>query len=141
MTTVSTTAEPVPVARPPAGRPETQRRKLARLGWTFSAPALILILAVTIFPIIYSVAMSLSNVSVTGNGFSLNGFTLSNYHLVLTNSTWHYALVFTIVYTLITVSVELVLGTCIALVLQRLTRGRGYMMALLLLPWSMITVI
>jgi multiple sugar transport system permease protein len=34
-----------------------------------------------------------------------------------------------------------VIGTLIALVLQRLTAGRGWMMALLLLPWSMITVI
>ena len=40
-----------------------------------------------------------------------------------------------------TVIVELVLGTCIALVLERLVAGRGWMMALLLIPWSMITVI
>ena len=60
---------------------------------------------------------------------------------MLKNSTWHYALGFTIVYTFVTVLVELVIGTMIALVLQRLTAGRGGMMALLLLPWSMITVI
>jgi multiple sugar transport system permease protein len=114
---------------------------MARLGWTFSAPALIIIAAVTIFPIVYSVVMSLSNVTVTGSGINLNGFTTGNYSLVLKNSTWHYALGFTIIYTLITVLVELVLGTLIALVLQRLTAGRGWMMALLLIPWSMITVI
>jgi multiple sugar transport system permease protein len=49
--------------------------------------------------------------------------------------------VFTIIYTVITVAVEVVLGTAIALVLERLTWGRGWMMALLLIPWSMITVI
>jgi multiple sugar transport system permease protein len=114
---------------------------MARLGWAFSAPALIVVAAVTIFPIIYSVIMSLSNVTVTGSGINLNGFTTSNYSVVLKNSTWHYALGFTIVYTLVTVLVELVIGTLIALVLQRLTAGRGWMMALLLLPWSMITVI
>jgi len=114
---------------------------MARLGWAFSAPALIVVAAVTIFPIVYSVVMSFSNVTVTGNGTSLHGFTTNNYSIVLKNSTWHYALGFTIVYTFITVAVELVLGTLIALVLQRLTAGRGWMMALLLLPWSMITVI
>ena len=41
-----------------------------------------------------------------------------------------------LVYTFITVAVELVLGTLIALVLERLTAGRGAMMALLLIPWS-----
>jgi multiple sugar transport system permease protein len=141
MTTISGTAEHAQAPAPLTGRPDVNRRRMARLGWTFSAPALIVVAAVTIFPIVYSVVMSLSNVTVSGSGISLHGFTLSNYSLVLKNSTWHYALGFTIVYTFITVAVELIIGTMIALVLQRLTAGRGAMMALLLLPWSMITVI
>jgi multiple sugar transport system permease protein len=141
MTAIPSAAEQAPAAQPLVGRPDVNRKRMARLGWLFSAPALIIVAAVTIFPIVYSVVMSFSNVTVTGSGISLNGFTTSNYHLVFTNSTWHYALFFTIIYTFITVTVELALGTCIALVLERLTRGRGWMMALLLLPWSMITVI
>jgi len=141
MTTISTPVEKTPTATGLVGRPDVNRKRMARLGWAFSAPALIIIAAVTIFPIVYSVAMSLSHVEVTGNGISLNGFTWANYSLVLQNSTWHYALGFTIIYTFITVLVELALGTMIALVLERLVAGRGWMMALLLLPWSMITVI
>jgi trehalose/maltose transport system permease protein len=141
MTTISSAAEQAPVAAPLVGRPDVNRKRMARLGWTFTAPALIVIGAVTIFPIVYSVVISFSNATVSGNGISLNGFTTSNYSLVLKNSTWHYALGFTIIYTLVTVIVELVIGTMIALVLERLTAGRGFMMALLLIPWSMITVI
>ena len=141
MTTISTPAEQIPASAPLVGRPDVNRKRMARLGWSFSAPALLLIAAVTIFPIVYSVVMSLSNVTVTGSGINLGGFTTSNYSAVLSNSTWHYALLFTIIYTVVTVLVELVIGTMIALVLQRLTAGRGWMMALLLLPWSMITVI
>jgi multiple sugar transport system permease protein len=141
MTTISGTAEPAQATTPLVGRPDVNRKRMARLGWAFSAPALIFVAAVTIFPIVYSVVMSLSHVTVTGNGIALNGFTLNNYSVVFKNSTWHYALGFTLVYTFITVAVELVLGTLIALVLQRLTAGRGAMMALLLIPWSMITVI
>ena len=141
MTTISTPVEQGPATAGLVGRPDVNRKRMARLGWAFSAPALIIIAAVTLFPIIYSVAMSLSNVNVTGNGFSLNGFTWSNYSLVVQSPKWHYALGFTLVYTFVTVLVELVLGTMIALVLQRLTAGRGWMMALLLIPWSMITVI
>jgi multiple sugar transport system permease protein len=111
------------------------------MGWSFSAPALVVIAAVTIFPIVYSVIMSLNNVNVTGSGFSLDGFTFSNYNLLIHASLWRDALFFTVYYTVVTVIVELVLGTCIALVLERLVRGRGYMMALMLVPWSMITVI
>jgi multiple sugar transport system permease protein len=141
MTAMSTPIERAPVSRGLVGRPDVNRRRMARLGWGFSAPALIIVLAVTIFPIVYSVVLSLSNVTVTGNGISLGGATGSNYVQVVKNSTWQYALGFTIIYTIITVLVELVLGTLIALVLQRLTAGRGWMMAMLLIPWSMITVI
>jgi len=141
MTAISPTAEQAPAAAPLVGRPDVNRKRMARLGWMFSAPALLIVAGVTIFPIVYSVVISFSNATVSGNGISLNGFTTSNYSLVLRNSTWHYALGFTIIYTLITVIVELVLGTMIALVLERMTGGRGFMMALLLIPWSMITVI
>jgi multiple sugar transport system permease protein len=141
MTAISSAAEQAPVAAPLVGRPDVNRKRMARLGWTFTAPALIVIGAVTIFPIVYSVVISLSNATVSGNGIALNGFTTSNYSLVFKNSTWHYALGFTIIYTLITVIVELAIGTMIALVLERMTAGRGAMMALLLIPWSMITVI
>lgn len=117
------------------------RRQLARLGWGFSAPALLVIAAVTIFPIIYAVVMSVSNVSVTGAGVSLSGLTGGNYSVMVHAAQWRYALFFTIFYTVVTVAVEVTLGTCIALVLERLVAGRGWMMALLLIPWSMITVI
>lgn len=123
------------------GHEDVFRRQLARLGWSFSAPALLVVAAVTIFPIIYAIVMSLSNVNVTGSGVSLNGFTGNNYSIILHSPLWRYALFFTVFYTVVTVAVEVVIGTCIALVLERLSAGRGWMMALLLIPWSMITVI
>ncbi len=141
MATISSTAEPDLVSTPLVGRPDVNRKRLARLGWGFSAPALIVIAAVTIFPIVYSVVMSFNHVTVTGNGFSLDGFTVSNYNLLIHAALWRDALFFTVYYTVVTVVFELILGTCIALVLERLTAGRGWMMALLLIPWSMITVI
>jgi multiple sugar transport system permease protein len=133
---------PAPDTEPElVGRPDEHRKRMARLGWMFSAPALLVIAAVTIFPIVFSVVLSLNKVNVLGSGFQLNGFTTSNYSLVLGNSTWHYALLFTLGFTVVTVVFELVIGTGIALMLERLTAGRGWMMALLLIPWSLITVI
>jgi multiple sugar transport system permease protein len=117
------------------------RKAAARLGWSFSTPALVIIAGVTLFPIFFSVVMSFSNVNVLGSGFQIDGFTLSNYVTVFQSATWRYALVFTIGYTIVTVAVEIVLGTLIALVLERLEIFRGWMMAILLIPWSLITVI
>jgi multiple sugar transport system permease protein len=142
MTAISADTADQIVATPKlVGHRDANKRRLARMGWIFTAPALIVIGAVTIFPIVYSVIMGFSNVNVTGSGFSLDGFTFSNYNLLLHSSLWRSALIFTLYYTAITVAVELIIGTCIALVLERLAAGRGWMMALLLVPWSMITVI
>jgi multiple sugar transport system permease protein len=132
--------------RPPraAGRSGTRsllERRSARLGWLFASPALVVIAAVTVFPIVFSLVMSFSNVNVTGNGFDLSGFTGSNYSIIFSNERWRHALLFTVLYTIGTVIVEIVLGTAVALVLERLTAARGWMMALLLLPWAMITVV
>ena len=123
------------------GRPDAFRRRLARLGWSFTGPALFVVGIVTIFPIVFSVVMSLTHVTVSASGFHIGSFTWSNYSRVVKSETWQYALEFTVIYTIITVLVELLIGTCIALVLERLVRGRGMMMALLLIPWSLITVI
>src|SRR5260370_14915992 len=120
MTTISSAAEQVPVSAPLVARPDVNRKRMARLGWMFASPALIIVAAVTIFPIVYSVVLSLFNVTVSGNGIALHNFTGSNYSLVLNSSQWHYTLAFTIIYTLATVIVDLVLATMIPLALQRL---------------------
>ncbi|KJF18117.1 carbohydrate ABC transporter permease [Acidithrix ferrooxidans] len=114
---------------------------LARLGWRFTTPSLLVVGLVTIFPISFSVILSLSNVTLSGNGFSLGGFTFNNFSILIHSSEWRYALAFTIFYTIVSVLVEVILGTMIALLMERLSGGRGPMMALLLLPWSIITVI
>jgi multiple sugar transport system permease protein len=133
-------AAPVPQGRP-RPRPDLVQRHFARLGWGFATPALFVIGALTIFPIVFSLVLSFEKVNVTGSGFSLNGLTASNFHKVFSAPLWHHALWFTTVYTVVTVLVEVVLGTIFALVLERMTRGRGMMMALLLIPWSLITVV
>jgi len=96
---------------------------------------------VMIFPVIFSVVMSLSNVTVTGNGIGLSGITGANYSILVHSPRFWHALEFTMAYTVCTVTVETVLGTAIALVLERLQAGRGWMMALMLLPWTLITVV
>ena len=133
---ITTTSPPVIV-----GRSDFYRRRMARLGWMFTTPALLFIAVVTIFPIGFAILLSFENVNVTGAGFQLNGLTTGNYSLVFGNSEFRYALGFTLGFTIVTVLVELVLGTVIALLLERLVKGRGLMMAILLIPWSLVTVI
>jgi multiple sugar transport system permease protein len=54
MTSTTAATDAAQAGPPKPERGDVFRRKLARLGWGFSAPALIVIAAVTIFPIGYS---------------------------------------------------------------------------------------
>ena len=117
------------------------QRRSARLGWLFASPALLVVAAVMLFPIAFSIVMSLSHVNVTGNGFQLSGLTGSNYSILFGSPRYWHDLEFTVLYTVITVTIEMVLGTLVALVLERLTRARAWLMALLLMPWALITVV
>src|ERR1700751_372126 len=110
MSTPSITPAPSPDVVAPPGRHASPRvgrhgdvfrRKQARLGWILSSAALIVIAAVTIFPIGYAIAMSVSNVNASGNGISLSGFTGSNYSIMFHAQLWRYALFFTIFYTVV----------------------------------------
>jgi multiple sugar transport system permease protein len=116
-------------------------RYLARVGWIFTAPALLVVGLVTVFPVAFSMLLSFAEVGITFDGFVVERLTLDNYMALLQSPDWLYAVGFTVGYTIATVSAELVLGMLVALVLERLTAGRGWMMALLLVPWSMITVV
>ncbi|MFJ4920702.1 carbohydrate ABC transporter permease [Streptomyces sp. NPDC088725] len=117
------------------------RRRRDRTAWWYLAPTLFVVAAVTLFPIGFSAVMSFSDVRLGTSGFELGDWTTNNYAALLDSPVWRQALVFTSLYTVVSVAVELALGVLVALVLERLTKARGWMMALLLIPWAMITVI
>jgi len=122
-------------------RHQRPARYLIYQGWVFVSPGLLIILIITIFPIFYSIYTSFNHVVFTTTGFQLDWVGLRNYRIILSNSLYRYSLGFTIVYTIVTVSAELILGMGVALILNALSRGRGFLLALLLLPWSLVTVI
>jgi len=116
------------------------QRRLARLGWLLSTPSFVVVLGVTIFPIVVSMILGFNEARIAGTGLRLGDWSTANYELMFGSDIWRYAIVFTILYTIVSVAVQLVLGTVSALILERLSGARGWLMALLLLPWSMITV-
>lgn len=112
-----------------------------RAGLGLLAPAGIVILAVTIFPIIYSVYMSFNNINLTTNGFQfqLNG--LQNYSTIYGAPVFWHSVWFTVYYAIVTVIVELVLGLLIALAIQNVERLKNVSIVVMLIPWALITVI
>lgn len=111
-----------------------------RLGWMLCAPAVVVMLLVTGYPIAYSVWLSVQSYDLRdpdGRGF----VGLDNYAAVLGDSIFWQDLTTTLVITAVSVALELVLGFVIAWVMHRAIVGRGLVRASLLVPYGIITVV
>lgn len=112
-----------------------------RSGYAMMLPAVIVILGVTIFPILYSMWMSLNDVRITLNGFQLSFIGLANYSTLVHSGMFWHSVWFTTYYAVVTVVVELVLGMLIALAIHRVQRLKNLSLVVMLIPWSLITVV
>src|SRR5689334_21803879 len=93
--------------------PRAHRRQLSegaraerRLGWLLCAPAVIVMVAVTAYPIAYAVYLSLERYNLElPNAIKFVG--LSNYGAVLSSWYWWHALIVTLIITVFSVAIEL----------------------------------
>jgi ABC-type sugar transport system permease subunit len=120
-----------------------QRSLLAqdrRLGLWLIAPAVIVLLAITAYPLIYNLWNSFHHVDylVPPVG-SFAG--ASNYAKLFSDNQFVPALVHTAGFTVVSVTVESLIGLSIALVLNKPFRGRGVVRAAVFIPWAVPTVV
>jgi multiple sugar transport system permease protein len=100
------------------------------------APALAVLLALSIYPLIYSVTISLQKETSTGVVWSLANFTrLASDNFFLT------AMAHTFVYAAAALTCEFLLGLGLALLLNQQIRGRGLFRASLLIPMMLPAVV
>jgi multiple sugar transport system permease protein len=137
----ATTAEPVQNATvaPTSGKPSADVRSGRRLAYLLITPAVLLMLAVTAYPIGYAIFLSLQNVNLATPGV-MSFVGLANYQTVLTDKYWWTAFVVTLSITVISVSIELVLGMALALVMHRTLFGKGTVRTAILIPYGIVTV-
>ncbi|MCV7377540.1 ABC transporter permease [Mycobacterium alsense] len=111
-----------------------------RLGLALVAPAAVLMLVVTGYPIAYAVWLSLQrNNFATPNDTTFVG--LGNYQTILSDRYWWTALAVTLGITVVSVSIEFVLGLALALVMHRTLVGRGLVRTAVLIPYGIVTVV
>jgi len=111
-----------------------------RLGLSLSAPAFIVMIIVTAYPLGYALVLSLYKYRLTDpEGKTFVG--LQNYATVLTDPIWWGAFATTTVITLASVAIELVLGFGFAWVMYRILRGRSIVRTGILVPYGIITVV
>ena len=136
------------MSAPPIAPPEAPAAKVAagddkrserRLAFILIAPAVILMLAVTAYPIAYSIWLSLLRYNLaTPDDTSFVG--LQNYVTVLTDGYWWTAFAVTLGITIVSVAIEFVLGMALALVMHRTIFGKGVVRTAILIPYGIVTV-
>jgi multiple sugar transport system permease protein len=111
-----------------------------RLGQKLVAPAIILMLIVTAFPMIRAVWLSVYDYSLTAPD-DRDFVGLSNYLTALSDPLFWKSTAITVLYMVVTVAIELVIGFAFALVMHRLIFARGVVRTSILIPYGIITVV
>ena len=110
-----------------------------RLGFLLIAPAVIVMVAVTAYPIIYAVWLSLERYNLE-LPHQIKFVGLANYGAVLSSPYWWTALVVTVIVTAFSVAISLVLGMLLAQLMHRTIFFRGGVRTASLLPYGIVTV-
>jgi multiple sugar transport system permease protein len=113
---------------------------MTRLGWVLVAPVAVLVVVFVLYPLILGLDMSTHATDFTGTQ-AQRFVALRNYTSVLTSSDTKAAVLHTAGYWVVSVGVELVIGLAAALALNRPFRGRGVVLAMLILPWALPGVV
>jgi multiple sugar transport system permease protein len=115
-------------------------RSERRLGWLLCTPAVIVMLAVTAYPIGYAVYLSLQRYDLRFP--SQQRFVgLANYATVLGDPLWWTAFGITSFITVVSVAAELVLGMGLALIMRWALVGRAAVRTAILIPYGIVTVV
>lgn len=117
-----------------------RQRNERRLGWLLCAPAVIALIMVTAYPILYAIWLSLFRYDLRFPD-QRTFIGLDNYVSILTSEVWWQALGNTLILTISSVSFELLLGFPLALIMHYTLFWRRAMRTATLIPYAMITVI
>jgi multiple sugar transport system permease protein len=138
-TEVVTTEEPTVAKRRHRKRLSEGARAERRLGWLLCAPAVLVMLVVAAFPIVYAIYLSLQRYDLRFPA-QAHFIGLSNYGDVLSSQYWWHALAVTLIITVISVAIEFVLGMLLAILMFRTLFIRGTMRTISLIPYGIVTV-
>jgi multiple sugar transport system permease protein len=115
-------------------------REMTRVGMLMVAPAVLITAVLVLYPLVKGFQTSLES-GDTAVGGQPRFVGLRNYGDVLGSSTAREAIVHTLSYVALAMTLELALGLIVAVALHRVFRGRGIVLAILILPWALPSVV
>jgi trehalose/maltose transport system permease protein len=115
-------------------------RERVRSAWLFMAPMLIVLGLVAGWPLLRTMWFGFTDANLADlEAAEFIGFV--NYYYLLTDPAWWSAVRNTLVFTGVSLTLEIILGMAIALTLNAHFRGRGLLRAAVLIPWAIPTVV
>ncbi len=115
-----------------------RRRHLT--GYAFVTPTILVIVAILVYPVIQSVVLSFGQSSIDGStGYTFVG--LKHYASLMENERFWNALTVTLIFTVLTIPLELALGIGLALILNEHFKGKGLARLAVLFPWALPTAL
>ncbi len=126
---------------PIRGQQRAKRGSLAqreeRLAWFLLIPVILALLAMGIYPAISTIIFSFQKGGTFGLSMQWAG--ISNYVRLFQDSQFWDAFKFSMLYSIITVIGQMILGTALALLANRPFAGRWLLRAAILFPWAIPT--
>jgi multiple sugar transport system permease protein len=104
------------------------------IAWLFITPSILLLLAINIFPLLWTIQLSFTNYRANRPNAPLRYIGLDNYRDILTDpDVWH-AMQATAHFVFWSIVLEMLLGFGLALLINRRFRGHSFWTTMILLP-------
>ncbi|MCR4555242.1 MAG: sugar ABC transporter permease [Alphaproteobacteria bacterium] len=122
------------------GRVHCEKKRKNLSNWLFLAPCLLTLALCAGWPLLKTIYFSFTDAALDSlNDFQFIG--IDNFINLARDQDWWIAVKNTFVITVVAVPLETILGMIIALILHRNFKGRGWMRAIVLVPWTIPTIV
>ncbi len=125
--------------KPPRGRPIRRGARETSLPYAMVTPLLVFICALALYPTVLTAYGAFVHNDALDPPTRFTGF--GNFQSVFNNPQVRQSLENTAYYVVFGVLLSVVLGICCAILLQKRFRGRGIVLALMVLPWALPGVV
>lgn len=111
----------------------------ARTAYGMITPAMLIIMGLGLFPVLFTLWFSLNDVNPGSLVTKFVG--LKNYAEVMSTHAFWNSLKITLYFSVVSVIIQIILGTLTALLLNQNFKGRGFVRGIILIPWAVPTIV
>jgi len=121
-------------ATPPAAARRIRAWSDRAIAWLFITPTILLLLAINIFPLIWTIWLSFTNYRANRPNAAVRNVGLDNYHAILSDPDIWAAMQATAHFVFWTIALQTLIGFSLAYLIDRKFRGHGFWTTIILIP-------